>query len=51
MKPKYKWALGAREKAFMNHMKHPKLHFSLLFAAIQDMKLKVYAFVFRVTER
>lgn len=28
-----------------------KLHFYLLFAAIQDIKLNVYAFVFWVTER
>lgn len=51
IKPKYKWILGARENAFMNHIKQPKLHFYLLIAAIQDIKLKVYVFVSQVTKR
>lgn len=45
VKPKYKWILGARENAFMNHIKQPKLHFYLLFAVIQDIQLKLHAFV------
>lgn len=33
------------QNVFMNHIKQPKLHFYLLFAVTQDIKLKVYAFV------
>lgn len=51
VKPKYKWILGAKENAFLNHIKQPKLHFYLFFAVIQDIKLKLYALVLQVTKR